>query len=176
MVILGCNPPNRFIEQHDIFFGIAENIVDLRQEMYDFWPEAGEKIHIDAYRKVHVIGKHRISIVNKSDENPTNNVKLYFLNLGGYKTLDMEEYHYKQLVVADSMAEAINVAKSETFYKHHTSPHVDNKYGIDVDDAYLISDMLPVHIRAKYSIEITETQEKGEEDELTIGYLKLSNL
>lgn len=176
MAILGCNPANRFIEQHDVFFGIGSSIVELKQDMYDFWPEAGEKLHIDSYRPVRKVDNYKIQIVDKDETISENGLHLYFLNLGGYKPMDMEEYHYKQLVVASSMAEAIATAKKDVFWKHHNEPHVDNKYGIDVDDAYLVDDMLGPNFRAKYKIQIEELQETQSEDELTIGYLKLSRL
>ena len=46
-VILGATPPGRNIEQHDVFFGIAENLKDLVEDMKAFWKEAKGKIHID---------------------------------------------------------------------------------------------------------------------------------
>ena len=52
MILLGATPKGRNIEQHDIFFGIANSIKELLPEMIDFWPEAKGKIHVDAYRIV----------------------------------------------------------------------------------------------------------------------------
>ncbi|MBD1429427.1 DUF1543 domain-containing protein [Sphingobacterium sp. SGL-16] len=176
MIILGCNLKNRFTEQHDVFFDIAPSIKELKQNMYDFWPEAGEKLHIDSYRTVRKVDQYKIQIVNKDETIKDNGLHLYFLNLGGYKPQDMEEYHYKQLVVATSMAEAIAKAKKDVFWSHHKEPHVDNKYGIDVDDAYLVDDMLSPDFRFKYKIHITANDENLAEDELHIGYLKLSRL
>ena len=42
-IIIGCTPKGRHTEQHDVFFGIAENIRDLVPEMINFWPEAKGK-------------------------------------------------------------------------------------------------------------------------------------
>jgi hypothetical protein len=176
MVILGCNPPDRFTEQHDVFFGIAENIVGLKQAMYDFWPEADEKLHIDSYRVVRKVGEYGVKVLQRDHSIVENDVRLYFLNLGGYKPNDMEEYHYKQLVVASSIKDAVNVAKKNVFYKHYDSPHIDNKYGIDVDDMYLVNDMLPKAMRETYKIVLDTNVQNLIEDELTIGYLKLSDL
>lgn len=175
MVILGCNLPNRFIEQHDVFFGIAPSLVDLKPDFINFWPEAGEKLHIDSYRIVQKVGKYKISIVDASTKK-SNGLHLYFLNLGGYKPADMEEYHYKQIIVASSMAEAIRLGKEDTFWKHYNEPHVDNKFGIDVDDIYLVEDMLPASISSQFSIQIEEDSENLSEDSLQIGYMKLSKL
>lgn len=174
MVILGCNLPNRHIEQHDVFFNVGTDLLSLKQSMYDFWPEAGEKLHIDSYRAVSRVGNYEIKIVDRGNWDTQNELNLYFLNLGGYKPNDMEEYHYKQLVVAKSIEEAIATATENTFYKHHSEPHVDNKYGMDVDDIYLVSDILPIHIKDKYSLHIVESHAPNKEDDLVIGYIKLS--
>ena len=177
MVIVGSNPPNRFTEQHDVFFGIATSIAELKEAIYDFWTEAGERIHIDSYRKVFKVDNYIIKVIDKNESTTHgSDLNLYFLNLGGYKPLDMEEYHYKQLVVATSMDEAIAVAEQNTFSKHHENPHVDNKYGIDVDDAYLVEDMLSPTFKAKYKIQIETLEDHQPDDELAIGYLKLSEL
>ena len=50
MLILGCRPPGRLTEQHDIFFGIGDELQDLLPAMFEFWPEAKQKVHIDAWR------------------------------------------------------------------------------------------------------------------------------
>lgn len=42
-VILGATPKGRNIEQHDVFFGIAENLKDLIPDMKEFWKEAEGK-------------------------------------------------------------------------------------------------------------------------------------
>lgn len=175
MAIVGCNFPNRFIEQHDIFFGIAPSLVDLKPKLIEFWPEIAEKLHIDSYRTVTKVGNYIISVIDAANKTE-NGWHLYFLNLGGYKPDDMEEYHYKQLIVASSMAEAMQIGKKNVFWQHHTEPHIDNKYGIDVDDAYLVEDMLPADVRNLYRIQIDEDVENSSEDELHIGYLKLSKL
>lgn len=46
MVLLGCTPKGRTTEQHDVFFGIAENLSELTSQMNKFWPEAKGKLHI----------------------------------------------------------------------------------------------------------------------------------
>jgi len=175
MVILGCNLPNRHIEQHDVFFSIGADLLSLKQSMYDFWPEAGERLHIDSYREVSRVGNYEIRIFERGKGFMQNELNLYFLNLGGYKPNDMEEYHYKQLVVAKSIEEAIATATENTFYNHHCEPHVDNKYGIDVDDIYLVSDILPIHIRDKYSLHLVKSDSPSIADDPVIGYIKLTD-
>ncbi len=63
MLLLGCKPAKRNTEQHDIFFGIGSELKDLLQDIYNFWPEANKKIHIDAWREVTQVDNYNISIM-----------------------------------------------------------------------------------------------------------------
>ncbi len=113
--MLGCTPKGRFTEQHDIFFGIGKNLKELIPEIKAFWPEAKGKIHIDAWQKITQVDGFSIEVVTKESE-IEGTEKLFFLNLGGYKEGDFEEYHYKVVTVAKSKAEAIKKAKKTTFF------------------------------------------------------------
>lgn len=106
MIMLGCTPKGRFTEQHDIFFGIGSSLKELIPDMNAFWPEAKGRIHIDAWQKVTFVDGFSIEVIAK-DEKQEQEEQLFFLNLGGYKEGDFEEYHYKVLAVAKTKAEAI---------------------------------------------------------------------
>lgn len=182
MLILGATPKGRHIEQHDIFFGIADEIKELIPHIIDAWKEADGNIHIDAWREVTFVDGYAIKIVAKTNVDTVNHpspTQLFFLNLGGYKKGEFEEYHYKMLVACNNKGEAINKAKQTAFYKHTgfagATSHIDDKYGVDVDDVYQIEDILPHHFKEKYSIEISKAED-GKEDQLNIGYYKLSKL
>lgn len=175
MVVVGGKPEGRFTEQHDVFFGIADELKELVPSMYEFWPALEGRMHIDSWRKVGKVDGYKIQIIEKSEQNPNNSKKLYFVNLGGYKPNDMEEYHYKQLVVAANLAEATKIAKDTVFWKHHESSHIDDKYGIDVDDIYEVVDLLNPTFKEKYHILIQEASNIPE-DTLEVGYLKISKL
>ena len=178
LLLLGCKPAGRNTEQHDIFFGIAASLAELKPAIESFWPEAQSKIHIDSWREVNSVDGYSIRIEERTNDSAAEADKLFFINLGGYKPNDLEEYHYKLLVVAPDKGKAIDQAKQTAFYKHCGFPgatsHIDDKYGIDVDDIYEIEDILPVAIKNKYVIKISPGSDK--EDELHIGYLKLSKL
>lgn len=176
MLMLGCKPDGRVTEQHDIFFGIANNLKELIPRIKAFWPEAEGKIHIDVWREVTAVDNYSIEIIENQDELPTEN-NLYFLNLGGYKAGDFEEYHYRMLAVAPEMSSAIKQAKKTTFYKHFgfkgATSHIDEKYGIDVDDSHKVGDLLDSETKVKYQIRITASAVPLVEDELHISYLTL---
>ena len=74
---------------------------------------------------------------------------------------------------------AITKAKATAFYKHTgfqgATSHVDDKYGVDVDDVYAIQDILPSAMKEKYSI-IVSASESGEGDAVNLGYFQLHKL
>lgn len=184
MAIIGCTPQGRFTEQHDVFFGISANMKELIPQMVAFWPEAKGQIHIDAWRRVTNVNGHAITIVPAhgiTEAGPENWMKLFFLNLGGYKPGEFEEYHYKMLVAAPDAAKAISESKHTAFYKHYgfkgATSHIDDKYGIDVDDLYVVKDILDPVYKQQYTLSVSAEKENGlPEDELHIGYFKLDKL
>ncbi|MGN6353678.1 MAG: DUF1543 domain-containing protein [Parafilimonas sp.] len=179
MVIIGCTPKGRFTEQHDVFFGIGKTLHELVDQMFDFWKEAEGKIHIDAWRQIKNVDGYAVEIKEKGNIIRENKPKLFFINLGGYKENEFEEYHYKIVTAAKDKGEAIRKSKQTAFYKHcgfkGAESHVDDKYGIDVDDLYEIEDILPADTKEKYSISLLPA-ENALNDALHIGYLKLDKL
>ena len=177
-LILGCKPTGRFTEQHDVFFGIGHSLSELLPAIKKSWP--GSQLHIDSWREVTVVDGFRLTVVPKHEAVAADENKLFFLNLGGYKPGDMEEYHYKLFCVAANKGEAVARSKKTAFYKHMgftgATSHIDDRYGIDVDDIYEIADILPQEIKQQYAILFERMKENIAEDELHIGYIKLSLL
>jgi len=178
MILLGCKPAGRNTEQHDLFFGIGRSLGDIKKDILDFWKEANGKIHIDAWREVQYVDGRKI-LVSERNADSIQNEKLFFINLGGYKQKEFEEYHYRMLTVSPEKGIAIQKAKQTAFYKHTgfegASSHVDDKYGIDVDDLYEIEDILPARIKKLYSIQMIKTP-NTKEDDLHLGYLRIDKI
>jgi len=178
MLLIGCSPADRNIEQHDIFFGIGESINDLIPDIKTFWP--GEnKLHLDAWREVTNVNGHQVQIILKNDNKQNSSFKLFFINLGGYKQNEFEEFHYKMIVAAIDKGEAINKAKQTAFFSHTgfkgATAHIDDKYGVDVDDMHEIEDILPNETKARYRIFVdAASDDLLSEDEIHLGYFKLS--
>ncbi len=180
MLLLGCKPAGRHTEQHDIFFTIAFHLADIIPSLTEFWTESKGDIHVDAWREVKNVDGYRIEIAGNDFAEPLENKnRLYFINLGGYKENEFEEFHYKMIVVAPEKGDAIRQSKQTAFYKHTgfkgAPAHVDDKYGIDVDNAYAIEDILSEEIKKKYRIHISQ-ENHGEEDELHLGYFTIEKL
>jgi hypothetical protein len=180
MLLLGCKPPGRHTEQHDIFFGIAPALKDLIPDILAFWPEP-EKIHIDAWREVKQVERYQIKILNReAGENVNEQApRLFFINLGGYQENRFEEQHYHLLTVNVNRSAAFKEAKETIFFQHNHFPgaesHIDDKYGLDVDDLYEIEEMLSPAQKEKFLIELLPV-DSPEKDRIQLGYIKLSSL
>lgn len=178
--IVGCTLEERNIEQHDVVFVIAEDVSKTVSQLRNFWPEAGDKLHIDCWREISCIDDYKIEVTLKNDSSvkDTQSLSLFFINLGGYKKNEFDEFHYKCFIVAKNSSEAINLSKQSTFFKHTgfngARSHVDDKYGIDVDNIYNIEEILSPDDKKNYKINITKNS--CDRDILHIGYLTLAKL
>jgi hypothetical protein len=174
MLLIGCVPPGRHVEQHDVFFGIGDSIRDLIPQVQAFWPEAKSSLHFDAWREVTKVDGHNIKVINSPDVSSL--VQLFFINLGGYKSGEFEEFHYKMIVAATDKGEAVNKAKQVAFFRHTgfkgARAHIDDRYGVDVDDFFAIPDILPAISKQQYSLDISPAGPDQPEDEIHLGYFK----
>ena len=82
-------------------------------------------------------------------------------------------------MVAADAGEAIKKAKGTAFYKHTgfagAPSHIDDKYGIDVDDVVNVADILAPELKDRYKLEL-EYVGTNNNDEVHLGYLPLVKL
>ena len=180
MLLLGCRPEGRNTEQHDVFFGVAKELRDLIPDIKTFWKGSG-KIHVDGWRMVNNVDGYAIHVSEKNDKN-NDDKNLFFINLGGYKPGEFEEFHYKILSVSKNKLEAIAAAKKTAFFQHTgfgklASSHIDDKYGVDVDDIFDIKEILSEKVKAMFTIGISSEKDASlPEDKIELGYFKLDSL
>ena len=187
MVQLGGRPKGRLIEQHDIFFGVANQVSELIEDINQHWPEVKNKWHIDSYRAISKVDNYVIKLVEPSSQTESaNDLKLFFINLGGYQRRSFEEFHYKLLIVAATQADAIKQAKQSEFYKAFTykdkeSPfnaasHIDDKFEVDIDDIYNVNDLIS-NVRLLIEPITNDSHELvNADDKEYVGYLSIKNL
>ena len=188
MVQLGGRPKGRLIEQHDIFFGIANQVSELVDDINHHWPEVKNKWHIDSYRAITQVDGYAIKLVESNHKlESDNDLKLFFINLGGYQQGSFEEFHYKLLIVASSQADAIKQAKQSEFYKQFTfkdtssafnvASHIDDKFEVDIDDIYNVNDLISnVEIIIEPINRALDDSLNAVKDKEYIGYLSIKNL
>ena len=182
MILIGCRPKGRNTEQHDVFFGIAKELRDLVPSIKAFWKGASP-LHLDGWRIVNNVDGYKIRVSRNSDQPKKAAPNLFFLNLGGYKEGHFEEFHYKMLTVAVNKTAAANNAKQTAFFLHtgfnkDAASHIDDRFGVDVDDLIEINDILPPEAKDKFSVVIEKKhgEEKIPEDIIHLGYFKLQEL
>jgi hypothetical protein len=205
MLLLGSKAPQRNVEQHDYFFGIARSLKELVPEIKAFWPEAGNSIHLDGWREVNTVDGYQIRAVLKEgtsaedsaatqrqeaaeyiapaqEVTPTHTSTppgLFFINLGGYQENTLEEQHYIVLTVQHDRAQATQHAKKTAFFKKNSikgaNSHIDEKYGIDVDDIYRIEEILSASQKERFQINISPAADLPA-DKIHLGYFKLDKL
>ena len=180
LLLLGAEAPGRVVEQHDYFFGIAENLAALVPEVKAFWPEAGASLHLDGWREVTRVDGCGVRVVSHSDGNPASHLKLFFLNLGDYTTGILEEQHYTLLTLQENRLKAVQAAKNKLFFQTNSlkgiaTAHIDEKYGVDVDNVHHIEDLLSPELKAKYRI-VFEEGTNLPEDKIHLGFFKLDKI
>ena len=188
MVQLGGRPKGRLIEQHDIFFGVANQVSELVDDINHHWPEVKNKWHIDSYRAITKVGNHTVKLIESDNQAENDNgLKLFFINLGGYQRGSFEEFHHKLLIVADNQKDAIKQAKQSEFYKEFTfkdkdtpfnaASHIDDKFQVDIDDIYDVNDLVSnIQILIEPRIHNSHELANADEDKEYVGYLSIKNL
>ena len=119
-----------------------------------------------------------VKIVEKTDTEQEN--QLYFINLGGYKRGAFAEFHEQHLMVGTSMGEVVKRVKKTEFYRtmgfEKATSHIDDKYGVDIDDIFRVNDILPDDMKAHYSIVLEKSDAENQENILDVGYFKIDKL
>ena len=188
MVQLGGRPKGRLIEQHDVFFGVANQVRELVDDINHHWPEVKNKWHIDSYRAITKVGNHTVKLIESDNQAANDNaLKLFFINLGGYQRGSFEEFHHKLLIVADNQKDAIKQAKQSEFYQQFTfkdkdtpfnaASHIDDKFQVDIDDIYDVNDLVSnIQILIEPRIHNSHELANADEDKEYVGYLSIKNL
>ena len=127
-----------------------------------------------------LVDSFRVDVIPRSAESEPQSQRLFFINLGGYKPDEFDEFHYKMIVAAADKGEAIRKAKETAFYRHTgfsgAESHIDDKYGVDVDDIYDIGDILPEAVKSRYCLQLTKAIGDDQQDPVRLGYFQLHKL
>ncbi|KGG10297.1 hypothetical protein EV04_1963 [Prochlorococcus marinus str. LG] len=100
------------IEMHDIRWVIGKNIESTIPKLKSEWIGNSLGLHIDSYKLIQFVDGYRIKLINRDKSKESYANKLWFINLGGYKTDEMLEQHHIEIVVATSAQEAKKKARS----------------------------------------------------------------
>src|SRR5688572_21951019 len=79
MLLIGCKPQGRHVEQHDVFFAIADSVRDTIAQVKAFWPEGKSSLHYDAWREVTKVDGYRVDVITS----PGSKSSIQFSGIGG---------------------------------------------------------------------------------------------
>lgn len=172
MIQIGFRLEGMNTEGHDTVFSIASSKEEAFKLIKAARPYAQ---HIDTCLEVNQFDGYEILVT----ESPApSQLKLWFINLGGYNEGQFGEVHKCILVTARDLAEAKSKAKQDPFFKEpgrvqdpKAAPHIDDKAQLDegIDDVLCVSEALPGQ---SWGIELVPN-EHALENQLTIQYIPL---
>ena len=152
LVVVGGKSTKANIELHDVRWLIGSRIEDTFEQIRNDWFGEIKGLHIDSYKKITNIDGYKIVLYeDKEEQNNSKNkrflksnsdIKLWFVNLGGYKNDSMIEHHRFGLFVANSSQEAITRAKRSLltgFMQKHKDDISDLTSFVEVDDCQPIT-------------------------------------
>ncbi len=140
--MLGGRAAGCRIELHDVAFAVGESLEDTHHQLLDQWFGQPRGLHVDAWAVVDQVEGYRVSLRPEppDGEQP---LRLYFVNIGGYRPGDLAEQHGYMVLAASGKAQAKARAKRRLLAGHE-SVHKDDLY--DVDDLLEISRVGDLHI------------------------------
>lgn len=143
MIQIGFRLEGMNTEGHDTVFSIASSKEEAFKLIKAARPYAG---HIDTCLEVNQVEDFAVQIVEKPSPS---DLKLWFINLGGYNQGQFGEVHKCILVTAHDLAEAKAKAKQDPFFTEpgrvqdpKAAPHIDDKAQLDegIDDVLCVSE------------------------------------
>jgi hypothetical protein len=94
MLLIGASPPERNIEQHDVFFGIGDSINDLIPDVLAFWP-GNNKLHFDAWREITSVNGYEVKVVLKNETSKTAHSNYSLLILAAINKMSLKNFTIK---------------------------------------------------------------------------------
>jgi len=150
VVMLGGRHPHARIEVHDVVFARGETLATLYPQLRSAWFGSPKGVHIDAWMEVHGVDGHRVEFSQVAPR--AGDLRLFFLNLGGYERDTFGEAHRYALVVATDAAAAKRLARRRmvpTWTKAHTDAVID------------IDDCLPIDQVGGHYVHLVEGVHQG---------------
>ncbi|WP_320676745.1 DUF1543 domain-containing protein [Prochlorococcus sp. MIT 1300] len=159
LVVLGGRFRNCNVELHDVRWVASETIEAAIPELKSQWFGNQKGLHIDSYMNLEYVDGYKIVLKEASKLKPINKSsisckneslkKLWFVNLGGYKSDQLAEAHEFGMVVANSSKEAIKKAKVNWLPKYEKRHKDDLKI---IETSYVADDNCRIESIGEWSV------------------------
>jgi hypothetical protein len=127
MFYVGGNCGNSNVELHDVRFSIGQTPEDCHEDLRRQWWGEPESLHLDCWGAVEQADGYDIGLSNRPPQEQQ--LKLFFVNLGGYDPSEFTELHKNVLIVSPD--EATAKAKAKIQISHWQKPHRDQLFEIE---------------------------------------------
>lgn len=117
------------IELHDIAFAVGASLEDTHRQLLDQWFGQAQGLHVDAWALVDQVEGFRVEL-RRSAPPDHGGLRLYFVNIGGYRPGELAEQHGYALLAANGKAEAKTRAR-RALLKGLDSVHKDDLFEVD---------------------------------------------
>jgi len=142
VVMLGGKHSKAKIEVHDVVFVTGNSIEECYPELRQQWFGTMVGMHIDSWMQVDGVEGYQVRF---SEQAPAaDELRLFFINLGGYTPGAFGEDHHYLLVTAQDKAQAKQKGKMHQ-PKSWDKPHTDAV--VDVDDCIAIDQIGGRYVR-----------------------------
>ena len=138
--VLGGTAAGAKTELHDVAFAAGESLEAVHEQLLDGWFGDPRGLHVDAWCLLDHVEGHRITLAAAP---PGNGLRLYFINIGGYRAGVFGESHAWGFFAAADKAAAKARAK-RTLLQGCDSIHKDDLY--DVDDCLQVAEAGGWHV------------------------------
>lgn len=170
IVLLGGYNPGDLLEAHNLFIGVSNDLVSLKEQMKKSWLGA---THVDAYMILNHVDGYDICI-KEGFPSETKYPMLVVANIGYYKEGHFTEFHKLMPFVLTGENESIleKLKRDPDFsdgqaLTESTRSHIDDKHVINAFD---VDDVINVQKNIKgYVIELIPSETKTE-NVLKLGY------
>lgn len=140
LVYIGGTAPGANIELHDVRFVAAAQVSDTYPLLCQQWFGTVKGLHIDSYMQVQHIDGYSVSLQTQPQQSE---LKLFFVNFGGYYPDKIAEQHDFLLCVASSAAEAKTTAR-QRLLTDADSQHKDDL--LELDDCFAVEQLQGLYI------------------------------
>lgn len=109
-VCLGGRAPRCRVELHDVAFAVGTDLESIHGQLLDGWFGTADGLHIDAWAVLDQVPGFRVELLQTS---PDNDLRLFFVNIGGYVPGEFGERHAWAFYAACGPAEIKTRARRE---------------------------------------------------------------
>jgi hypothetical protein len=127
-VYLGGRAERCNTELHDMVFVTGPSVEAAYGQLLDKWFGLPRRLHIDAWAELDVVDGYEVSL--SADPDPGAR-RLFFVNLGAYRTGELSEVHANGFLVAETRDEAKRRARTTLMSGKLTELHTDDLYELD---------------------------------------------